>query len=440
MTRCPVHDNYEPKIPSKASKDEPSLAGKITSSAIGLAKQSLSLDSSTLPSSIASTSASGSSAKARFQTFGSGPSAWSQILPVRPGSSSSSSHHLQPDGFRSSLSGPSRPESDIRGFSRGKRAKLHHVQDRDDYLLSAIWQYHNVTNEGGGGREVFEFRDVGRAQLQDGAAVQALLEDPSSMDMAYTDDIFSEPTAVDLFERRVTAEERREINHFRSQLPPPPIHHAVSADNPLNFFPSASSSLTSNPPLTESMDIDGHHVDSILTLTVTQRDAWLRDWHGVLNTYTDEVWGDMLPTVEAARREIRDARLNPGSLDGKTVARLRMILGHVAEHADVTLQSQNAKHGLPRALFDLGSDATGTHFEEKNGLADGRPGELGQYDRSVLHRPNRHLQDKPLGLYTEDTQSIMQEPFHCPWISCHEVCATVLISGETCPSSNTVSH
>lgn len=56
----------------------------------------------------------------------------------------------------------------------------------------------------------------------------------------------------------------------------------------------------------------------------------LKPWLDILNSYQDEVWGDLLPLVQQAREELSTANDNEGTLDDKpAVRRLRMILGHL---------------------------------------------------------------------------------------------------------------
>lgn len=61
--------------------------------------------------------------------------------------------------------------------------------------------------------------------------------------------------------------------------------------------------------------------------------AELRPWLEILNSYQDEVWGDMLPLVRQAREELAMTGDSKNGLDDKpAVRRLRMLLSHLAPH------------------------------------------------------------------------------------------------------------
>ncbi|KAM3548224.1 hypothetical protein ARSEF4850_009536 [Beauveria asiatica] len=65
--------------------------------------------------------------------------------------------------------------------------------------------------------------------------------------------------------------------------------------------------------------------------TGAARDIWLQQWHDVLSSYTDEVWGDLRSLVEGAKREIETAR-SQADIQGpesKALGRLRQILAHI---------------------------------------------------------------------------------------------------------------
>ncbi|KAI0398405.1 hypothetical protein F5Y17DRAFT_1952 [Xylariaceae sp. FL0594] len=61
------------------------------------------------------------------------------------------------------------------------------------------------------------------------------------------------------------------------------------------------------------------------------RNIWLRQWEGVLSSYTPEVWGDLSPLVKAARQELQTfSTSQAGTQHGlDAVRRLRQILAHV---------------------------------------------------------------------------------------------------------------
>ncbi|MBP0718385.1 hypothetical protein J8I33_34355, partial [Burkholderia sp. AcTa6-5] len=64
------------------------------------------------------------------------------------------------------------------------------------------------------------------------------------------------------------------------------------------------------------------------------RQVWLQQWGGVLEAYTDEVWGDLDALVAKAKSEVDELTANPdassaGNAELKALGRLRQILAHV---------------------------------------------------------------------------------------------------------------
>ncbi|KAF2674441.1 hypothetical protein BT63DRAFT_10275 [Microthyrium microscopicum] len=143
----------------------------------------------------------------------------------------------------------------------------------------------------------------------DGAEVSALLDDPSFVAMTdiYELDDPNAPDAADLFSTEaLSPAELESLRDLKTNaLAPPPTHGKVGAHSNINLLPDFSGA------------------------SPEQREAWFRDWDNVLNGYTDQVWGDILPTVQEARKHLEEVQAGTSSLDNSAVARLRMILGHV---------------------------------------------------------------------------------------------------------------
>ncbi|KAG9233322.1 hypothetical protein BJ875DRAFT_49945 [Amylocarpus encephaloides] len=60
------------------------------------------------------------------------------------------------------------------------------------------------------------------------------------------------------------------------------------------------------------------------------REAHLEQWRGVLESYTDEVWGDLLPLVKQAREEVEDIKGQASNVKKpRALKRLEAILGHL---------------------------------------------------------------------------------------------------------------
>ena len=172
--------------------------------------------------------------------------------------------------------------------------------------------------------------------LDDGAEVRGLLSDPSFF--AGTDEAevtemqeISDSDVADLFPQNFSADEAKAAKSIRSALPPAPTHKPMPADHPLNLRPSFESSdarvkaeLQHLAATLESTGPDGalHFSDS------AQQEHWLREWADVLNGYTDEVWGNVLLEVRAAKIELEEILIGTKSLDSKALSRLKMILNH----------------------------------------------------------------------------------------------------------------
>lgn len=103
--------------------------------------------------------------------------------------------------------------------------------------------------------------------------------------------------------------------------------HSASWDNLLNFTPQ----YVLNPA--EGVAEARLHLGTSDRRAI--RDGWIQQWGNVLSSYTDEVWGDLLPLATEARREV--AELSTHAADPSqehlelpsALGRLRMILTHV---------------------------------------------------------------------------------------------------------------
>ncbi|KAF2146709.1 uncharacterized protein K452DRAFT_69584 [Aplosporella prunicola CBS 121167] len=169
----------------------------------------------------------------------------------------------------------------------------------------------------------------------DGADVRNLLSSPDFSAEDHPSEITMEDptpnTVNDLFGQNFTPEEKEAVDKIKSSLPPPPVHGQVSTENPFNLRPGFS--FTTNPQLEKEIAelATTLGADQFMVNDPLRRQHLLAEWNDVLNGYTDEVWGDILPAVKAARTQLEDVKAGAGRLDSKAVARLRMILGHVVE-------------------------------------------------------------------------------------------------------------
>lgn len=156
----------------------------------------------------------------------------------------------------------------------------------------------------------------------DGADVLALLSDPNFVAIADVYDT-SDPTedaATSIFSQNFSPQEQEAVTKMKASLPPAPIHNPISPTNPLNLIPS-----------TTQEDLQGaeQHQRQPGASELNQ----LTDWSAELNSYTDEVWGDLLPTVNELKQQL-DKAANAGNgqqLNASALERLQMVLGHVRE-------------------------------------------------------------------------------------------------------------
>jgi hypothetical protein len=209
----------------------------------------------------------------------------------------------------------------------------------------------------------------------DGAEVRLLLSDPSFVaitDVYDTEDPTSE-AAADLFSQNFSEVEKQAVSSIRSSLPQPPVHHAISPQNSLNLQPNFNlDTFQSDQSVREPVVGFGKGgQSSLLFPSLAEREQWFSEWNDVLSGYTDEVWGELLPEVRVAKKELEEAKTGSGSLDTKAIARLKMILGHVGE----------------------------------------QPGALQNVSQS---------QQKAARAQTEEDPEASTTEFHCPYISCHE--------------------
>ena len=186
----------------------------------------------------------------------------------------------------------------------------------------------------------------------DGAAVVSLLSDPEfSTDdpSAYSDPYDHDVMGNDGILARLTSQELDLLTRIKKELPEPPIHRVPAPTNPLNLLPNFEQlSGDTNGKFGSSATTTPRTEEPYLYLTPETTGTWsigensggksseaeeahLSQWLNVLNRYQDEVWGDILPLVREARKEIERAKnSNADELrDGPAVRRLAMVLAHL---------------------------------------------------------------------------------------------------------------
>ena len=142
----------------------------------------------------------------------------------------------------------------------------------------------------------------------DGAEVVALLSDPSFC-------VDNVPLDCD------SSAEVRSLRQPRSLGRPEEVLHPDVVDNDLRLIPKSRST----PAAFEKMAALMPHIDEY------SQDIDLRPWLDILSSYHDEVWGDMLPLVQEARRELKPTiTAVQDSIERPALRRLQMLLGHLA--------------------------------------------------------------------------------------------------------------
>jgi hypothetical protein len=473
-------------------KDKPeSFAARIAASASGLAKEVV---KSSTPFDAAKTLSHGASASNKIpQGSSSGESArWAESLPTRSksstGSSSDAGDSLVGESFRTS------PQSDA--------TSLEFDGFIQDYGMSSAA---NTQKPSGHSSWTVEFSDPTNAhpnksnlpyvltnhhdmsiEYDDGAAVRELLSGPGDLDETYNSTFsFDEPSAEtvsDLFRESNFDIEKQIAGRLRAALPAAPSHSSMPSDHPLNLRPEFLSQSIERPELLEEIQDLASNLELITGachLDNEQRDHFLSEWNDVLSNYTDEVWGSMLPAVKEAKSQLEDLRTGKQSLDSKTVARLKMILGHVvqssvpqrngldgsssaaknfygAKETENRLQSKRAAlsgennsfhtgqavNMIPTQILETSFVSEFTQRAVRRGLVrteEAREATLSQDAERESPRSTTRSKPGTIGNHTQpnnisNTSHLSKEEssalstFHCPWIRCHEVCSQTTMS------------
>lgn len=330
------------------AKAPASMTARIGASASGLLRESvLQPTTSALASSLASSTAS------KGESSSNASRSSDSALPFRSratdnswndGTSNGAGHFIRPDSFRTGPWSNSdlmlSSQHDIDGFTANPHPQLPVSDNQLAYRNGVAWSTEEYSKFLGQPARPSTRNFVGSMDRQfssDGDAVLALLSNPDfSVDDAPTDTFSTSnevDSAADLFmDAQFGAQD---VQRYKSQLPDPPDHGVPSPARPLNLIPDFV-----------SQRMDGVYGGNISFSATTQSDeanymhhvtrpqstpVFLEPWMEVLTRYQDEVWGDMLPLVQQALREIKGAQGGADSaLQGHSaVDRLRMVLGHL---------------------------------------------------------------------------------------------------------------
>lgn len=152
------------------------------------------------------------------------------------------------------------------------------------------------------------YGSVAEQQIRDGEDVLALLFSSNPMDETF------EPSPEDeSYDWGLSAEQLSQLRAMTKDLfPSTALHTIVDPNHPLNLVPNFDDAY-GQPP--------------------TGSEGWREQWDCVLNRYTDEVWGGLLPLVQEARKEVEELRNDPASTEQpKALRRLGAILGHLRKY------------------------------------------------------------------------------------------------------------
>ena len=157
----------------------------------------------------------------------------------------------------------------------------------------------------------------------DGAAVVALLSSP--------DFFLQQEPDVDIFTRTTGlggACEKSKKADFWVEAPLPFVTHS----NPLNLLPDFQNARELAAPFSTRHGLSWKDSESAkLSENAASEYGKLHPWIEILDSYQDQVWGDLLPLVLEARSEIRVNKEIPAEVGWNTPAtrRLAMILRHI---------------------------------------------------------------------------------------------------------------
>jgi hypothetical protein len=407
-------DNDPPNEPESAS-----LASRIASSASGLARDLVgSASGNELQGQLAS--ASGLSSKLANGSSSSSQTVWTNGPASRPGQQSShgvsaNSHALSNDeNFRSTFN-QHMHEQEFNDFLNGTGAigtYGHEYQQQLDSWTGDFQAQPDTRIFLAESQTISENRTSNGSQnpgYDDGAEVRLLLSDPSFQPAWEEAEVMTadpvEDPAMDLFGDTYSPEEQKAADRMKDALPPPPVHGQVSPSNPLNLKPNYDSVIDHM-----QSELDSTEVSNVDGLDTPRRQQLASEWENVLNSYTDEVWGDMLPSVKAAISQLEEVKTGSGRLDSTAVTRLKMILGHVVQTADpslLNLQHQEHASGAVTGMAQLETAMNQNKFMGKGASVN------------AVDRHTHVREDIPMKQPGKE-EDLSEVTFHCPWISCHE--------------------
>ena len=152
------------------------------------------------------------------------------------------------------------------------------------------------------------YGSVSEQRSRDGEDVLAILSQKGTME-----ETFEPPQEDESYDWGLSTDQLSELRAMtRDLFPSTEAHRAIDPGHPLNLAPNFEGAY-GQPP--------------------TGSEDWREQWDGVLNRYTDEVWGGLLPLVKEARKEVNNLRNDPSNIQQpKALRRLGAILGHLRKY------------------------------------------------------------------------------------------------------------
>jgi len=301
--RANPQENDEPAPSNEASNS--SLLSRIAASATGLTRSTFATPTTNDLHNQATAALSSSGKGQSLTTSGDGSSAWAESSKTVH-----SANHDQPGA------------TGLAGLRPGHHEK--HIQRSENEFssfLDGIDSFNPSENFGGSsegrledawersqaGPQIYETRaperTVAEQETRDGEEVRAIL---SSAGRA-GDEFEAPPDDQEGYDWGLSAEQLSQLRVMTKELlPPPEPHGVVATEHPLNLNPSFKGE------------------------TMENREYWREQWEDVLSSYTDEVWGGLLPLVKQARLEMEEMKvIGPVAEKPTALRRLEAILGHL---------------------------------------------------------------------------------------------------------------
>ena len=338
------HEEAQASGPGSASSTIRSFMSRIGISASGLAKESLLRPG---PGTVQNELSSAEAGKSSSSSNPAGPSAMSMSLQPHTTAHPSPSRLVSSDSAHPNFRSQPPPEKTQTVIHEFDSFLSHQDQDQSDLdqlgdSSQLVPPLHSVNSDASlSERDIATPPALGHMLLNstedhvsnghpaDGAAVVAMLSDPSFC-------IDEEPHFTAEFEE-FTNLKLTPVNSASSLAQRASIDICPSA-NPLALIPDFHG--PSNKPVSNSLLHDSNlpgkwQTETFVPESHCDQDFELQPWIEILTKYHDEVWGDMLPLVEAARTEANASKNGDPGHGGNfpAIRRLAMIARHVQPKA-----------------------------------------------------------------------------------------------------------